>query len=654
MPLALETLGEVPRVAQALASEEQRRDLVLYLQDHLNLLQRKGGSDRNPIYRVTLDPLADYLAALALMEELNGGQPATSVDDSGYHQRVRDWLDLLDRRLEREPGDAGALMRGFLAACRDGYKELLSRAPSSLDPELKRNWQDILHTFARLAGIDPLEERKLEARHLIRRHAGDLFWSNPELLPKAIAELSAFAREFVGGKELEQALIPLARTMAKTTLPEQVRAAAAEALGYIGGGAAATALGRVIENVSEPYPAVRRAAAEALGLVECEPDPHWRLLEDILASEANHLEGETNQDVIDAKLPLLQGAARGLQRLASRSLAASSQDSPQWVWAAGPGLPVPMLTLSTKAGAVTTRLVSREVWQVPLPGGLHLELVAIPGGPATLGSPDEEVGRKAYGHRPEATTIDVEEQRHVTVPPFAMARFPISQAQWRSLAGPEHRRGGGRELRPDPSQHKGADLPVESVSWHDCVEWRDRLNLWLSKQSSALGLNGKPLQLDLPSETLWEVACRAGSPSPFHFGDTLDAAWANYNGSPDYVYPGGRPGPYLQRPSPVGAYGLVNDWGLADLHGNVWEWCADRWHPSPQGGPVNGQVWMEPFEGLPLEQQLRLLRGGSWFNDPRNCRSAFRISGRTASHGGIVGFRLCCLPPGLPSCPSNP
>ncbi|MFN9628925.1 MAG: hypothetical protein ACK59A_01660, partial [Cyanobacteriota bacterium] len=227
LPLAHGVLSTIPLPGELGASEEQRRDLVLYLHVNLNLLQRKGGSDRNPMYRVALDPLADYLAALALMDELNGGSPPTSLDDRALYQRVRDWLDLLDRRLEREQGDAGALMRGFLAACRDGYRELLSRALSSLDPELKKRWEDILDTFARLAGIDPLEERRLEVRHLIRRHAGDLFWSNPELLPKAIAELTGFAKEFAGGKELDQALIPLSRTLAKTTLPEQVRTAAA-------------------------------------------------------------------------------------------------------------------------------------------------------------------------------------------------------------------------------------------------------------------------------------------------------------------------------------------------------------------------------------------------------------------------------------------
>ncbi|MBM5818157.1 MAG: hypothetical protein FJ083_16790, partial [Cyanobacteria bacterium K_Offshore_surface_m2_239] len=244
-------------------------------------------------------------------------------------------------------------MRGFLAACRDGYKELLAQAPSTLDPELKRNWEELLHTFARLAGIDPLEERKLEARHLIRRHAGDLFWSNPELLPKAIAELTAFAREFAGGKELDQAVVPLARTMAKTTLPEQVRTAAAEALGQIGGPRAAEALLQQLAATKEPV-AVRRAAAEALGLVDGPPEKpqaHWDRLREVLKAEANHLHGETFE-AMDQKLPLLQGAARGLQRMAFRS-----SPFPLPVWGTEPGLTVPMLTLNTAAGAVTTRLV---------------------------------------------------------------------------------------------------------------------------------------------------------------------------------------------------------------------------------------------------------------------------------------------------------
>jgi formylglycine-generating enzyme required for sulfatase activity len=137
------------------------------------------------------------------------------------------------------------------------------------------------------------------------------------------------------------------------------------------------------------------------------------------------------------------------------------------------------------------------------------------------------------------------------------------------------------------------------------------------------------------------VACRALSTTPFHFGDTIDEAWANYRGSADYVYPGGRAGGFLQRPSAVGAHGLVNAWGLADLHGNVWEWCADVWHPSPLGGPQDGSPRVQMAAGL-LEN--RLLRGGSWFNGPHNCRSACRNSNHPGNLIDDVGSAFAVSP----------
>jgi formylglycine-generating enzyme required for sulfatase activity len=644
MPLALKALSTISSLGDLQASEDQLCELLSYLHLNLNLLQRRGGSDRNPIYRVALDPLADYLAALALMEELNGGKSPTGLDDSSYYQQVRNWLDLLDRRLERDQADTGPLMRGFLAACRDAYRDLLARAGSSLDLALKRNWEDILITFARMSGIDPQEERKLEARHLIRRHAGDLFWSNPELLPKAIAELTAFAKEFAGGKELDQALLPLARTMAKATLPEQVRTAAAEALGHIGGAAAATALVRMTENVSESCLAVRRAAAEALGLVEDpgdDPEAQWLLLREILTTDANHLDGDDFK-VMDQKLPLLQGAARGLQRLVSRS-----SRFPLPIWGSGPGLKVPMLSLTTSAGAVTTRVVEVPVWQLPLPGGLCLEVVEIAGGDYTIGSPLGEVGREKYGAlnqvKPEEVKR-VEVQRKVTVPSFAMARFPLTQAQWRTLAGPDHQREGDRELTLAPAKEKGDDWPVESVSWIAACAWCDRLQRHLRSE-----LGDQAPWVGLPSESLWEIACRANTNTPFHFGDTIDATWANYRGTS--CYPGGRNGLFVNHPLAVGAYGLVNHWGLADLHGTIWEWCADVWHPDPLSAPRDGTPRMESAVGLEDE---RLLRGGSWFSEPLICRSAYRDSYHPGALDGKVGFRVCSFPSGLSSWSLSP
>jgi formylglycine-generating enzyme required for sulfatase activity len=528
-------------------------------------------------------------------------------------------------------------MGGFLAACRDCYKDWLNRLPENLEASLVNDWARVPDDIAFVAGIDPDEERRLEVKQLIRRHAEDLRWANPELRAKAIAELTRYGKEFPGIPELALALLPLERTMAKTAYPAADRAAAAEALGHIGGPRAAEALLLRIRSGEESAVALRRAAAEALGLLDASadnPEAHWDLLQEILADGGQHLHGETDPARIEAKLPLLQGASRGLQRLAARSRPFRLP-----VWGSGRGLKVPMLTLTTAAGAVTTRLVAVEVWQVPLPGGLPLEVVEIQGGTFPIGSPRGELGRDAYGYAPEAAGIEVEAQRLVTVPTFAMARFPITQAQWQTLA------------EANPSQHKGADLPVACVSWHDSQSWLKRLNRWLAEQGPAQGLAGEPPRLALPSENLWEVACRGGSASPFHFGDTLDAAWANYDASPNYVYPGGRAGRYLQRPSPVGSYGLVNERGLADLHGNVWECCEDVWHPSPLGGPLDGRPRHEPVAGV---WDMRLLRGGSWFITPQNCRSAYRSRLRPADSNSVVGFRVCCLPPGFPSWPLYP
>jgi len=624
LPLALEALTKINKDGQALASEAQRLSLLLYLQEKLNLLQRKGGSDSNPTYRLALDPLADYMAALALMEELNGGRDPAALDDLDHFSRVRDWLDLLDSRLGRDEGEAGLSMRGFLAACRDGYKELLSRAPTSLGLPLRQKWEELAHTFARLAGIDPQEERKLEARHLIRRHANDLFWANPELLPKAIAELSAFAQEFAGGRELDQAVRPLASTMANANLPEAVRSAAAEALGRIGGAEVARALVLMIQNTNEASVAVRRAAAEALGLVDARPDKpegHWEILKELLADDSNHLHGETDQAKIDRQLPVLQGASRGLQRLAARC---SPFTLPVWGNKESPVVEVPMLTLTIACSAVTTKMVPIKVWKLPLPDGMSLELVEIAGGEFQMGSPGEEKALKL-----------------VEVSDFSMARTLVNQAQWRAVVVklPQIE----RELDVDPAVSTGDDLPVESISWHDANEWCKRLNIYL-KQEHGLAR----VEVKLPTEAQWEFACRAGETTPFHFGDTLDSSWANYNGK--YKYGSGMIGDYRKGTTPVGFYGLVNHWGLADMHGNVFEWCEDLWYAS--SARRDGSSISESHPELPtvtadrVIADGRVLRGGSWHLDPENCRSVYRVIALPDNRLNIIGFRVCCISQG--------
>ncbi|MFM7551079.1 MAG: formylglycine-generating enzyme family protein, partial [Cyanobacteriota bacterium] len=534
----------------------------------------------------------------------------------------------------------------FLAACRDGYRQWLNRFGSSLDSAERAAWDRLLDLFAREAKIDQAGERILAAKHLLRRHARDLEWANKKLRGEAIAGLTAIAREFkalptTATKEsadvraLDVALSPLRLTMFEDGYPEADRAAAAEALGQIGGPRAAEALLQQLAATKEPV-AVRRAAAEALGLVDGpadDPDAHWRLLREILTTQANHLHGESFE-VMDEKLPLLQGAARGLQRMASRSIPFALPE-----WGTEPGLKLPMLTLNTAAGAVTTRLVEDvEVWQLPLPGGVPLEVVKIPGGTYTIGSPPEEEGRGNYGAINQVKQGEeqrVEAQRQVSVPSFAMARFPLTQAQWRSLAGDDHRQHGDRDLDLDPAREKGADWPVESVNWLEASAWCGRLQRHLRAV-----IGDQAPRVGLPSESLWEVACRARSSTAFHFGDTIDATWGNYNGTSPY--PGGRSGLFVNHPLAVGSYGLVNAWGLADVHGTLWEWCADVWHPDPLASPRDGSPRMDPAEGLDDE---RLLRGGSWYSYPRRCRSADRNCYLPPYRFlGNVGFRVCSFP----------
>jgi formylglycine-generating enzyme required for sulfatase activity len=192
---------------------------------------------------------------------------------------------------------------------------------------------------------------------------------------------------------------------------------------------------------------------------------------------------------------------------------------------------------------------------------------------------------------------------------------------------------------------------VDSVSWNDCQEWLGRLNRWLVEQWSELGGQGDAPQVALPGEGQWEVACRSGASTPFHFGDTLDACWANVDGG--YIYGSGRKGAYRQRPVPVGFFGLVNRWGLAELHGQLFEWCGDQWHPDPtgEGWPDAGLPWEgldPPLEALgTFQKDYKLLRGGSWIFDPHGARAAFRYGILPGTVDTTCGVRPGCFsPPG--------
>ncbi|WP_148292429.1 formylglycine-generating enzyme family protein, partial [Planktothrix prolifica] len=186
----------------------------------------------------------------------------------------------------------------------------------------------------------------------------------------------------------------------------------------------------------------------------------------------------------------------------------------------------------------------------------------------------------------------------------------------------------------------GSHRPVENVSWYDAVEFCARL----------LQRTGRPYRL--PSEAQWEYACRAGTTTPFYFGETLTSDLANYDGTETYAEE--PKGIYRQETTPVGQF-PPNAFGLYDLHGNFWEWCADPWHENYQGAPTQGEVWdeqnkndnryqiysVENLVNLLSDERSHCVRGGSWISDPDYCRSANRITGHPVYFSVSVGFRVC-------------
>ncbi|MGB3508345.1 MAG: SUMF1/EgtB/PvdO family nonheme iron enzyme, partial [Microcoleaceae cyanobacterium] len=213
--------------------------------------------------------------------------------------------------------------------------------------------------------------------------------------------------------------------------------------------------------------------------------------------------------------------------------------------------------------------------------GVMLEMVYIPGGTFIMGSPENEAGR----HDNESP------QHKVTLQPFFMSKYPITQSQYQAIMG------------KNPSHFKGGNRPVEFVSWYDTTEFCQKL-------SQKTGKNYR-----LPSESQWEYACRGGTTTPFYFGETITSELANYDGN--YPYGNAPKGKYRKQTTDVGNF-PPNAFGLYDMYGNVWEWCQDVLHHNYEGAPTDGSAWESEAD------TGRMLRGGCWLNDFRNCRSARR------------------------------
>ena len=253
-----------------------------------------------------------------------------------------------------------------------------------------------------------------------------------------------------------------------------------------------------------------------------------------------------------------------------------------------------------------------ESLSLDLGGGVKLDLLLIQRGEFEMG--DGEIFCAKPAHHVRITR------------PFFVGAYEVTQAQYEKILG------------RNPSKFKGAELPVQQVSWDDARAFCQALEKTLAQPPNSDALRGvvAPVDaakwtVDLPTEAQWEYACRAGATTPYNSGTTekdLGLAawyWANSDGKP---HPVGQKAP--------------NAWGLYDMHGNVWEWCADYYDENYYGasprddpsGPAKGNASAD-----------RVLRGGSWFLVPGDCRSAFRQSGFPSLRFSGIGFRVALCPP---------
>ncbi|WP_446340919.1 formylglycine-generating enzyme family protein [Coleofasciculus chthonoplastes] len=260
---------------------------------------------------------------------------------------------------------------------------------------------------------------------------------------------------------------------------------------------------------------------------------------------------------------------------------------------------------------------------------IGLEMTLIPGGTFLMGSPEDE---------PERNNNESPQHR-VTVPSFFMGRYPITQAQWRVVAGWEPVE---RELDLEPSYFKEDppkkldefklkafsrwDRPVERVSWYDAKEFCARLSQRTKKEYR------------LSTETEWEYACRAGTTTPFHFGKIITTDYVNYNGN--YTYGESPKGEYRGQTTPVGYFKVANAFGLYDMHGNVFEWCEDDYYDSYENAPTNGSAWLSKYKN-----NTKIRRGGSWRYYPLNCRCAYRYGFNPDFKSAYIGLRVVRVAP---------
>jgi len=255
-------------------------------------------------------------------------------------------------------------------------------------------------------------------------------------------------------------------------------------------------------------------------------------------------------------------------------------------------------TVNERGEVIAQARHTAEQYTEDLGRGNSLDMVVIPAGIFQMGSPRN------------LRNMDEQPQHFVTIKSFMMGKFLITQGQWKAM------------MRKLPlCRFKGDHLPVERVSWDDAQKFCQQL----SKRTRR--------NYQLPSETQWEYACRAGTTTPFSFGESITTEVVNFNGEHSF------------RSEPRGVYGHVttaggtfppNAFGLYDMHGNLWEWCADNWLDDYASSPRDSSSYQNK------DSHYRVARGGSWHEPPELCRSTARLRVLQSDADETIGFRVVC------------
>ncbi|HLO31315.1 MAG TPA: formylglycine-generating enzyme family protein [Anaerolineales bacterium] len=255
-------------------------------------------------------------------------------------------------------------------------------------------------------------------------------------------------------------------------------------------------------------------------------------------------------------------------------------------------------TLNEKGEIVISSRHTAELYTEDLGKGINLEMLVIPAGSFQMGS------SRRLGN------ADEQPQHFVTIKSFMMGKFLITQAQWKAIMG-----------KLPLCRFKGDQLPMERVSWEEAQKFCQRLSTKTRRN------------YQLPSETQWEYACRAGTNTPFSFGETLTIDVANFNG--EHTFRHEPRGTYRHTTTEGGTF-PPNAFGLYDMHGNLWECCADNWLEDYSSSPRDGSSYQKK------DSRYRVARGGSWHEPPELCRSATRIRCLQSEADEVLGFRVVC------------